>query len=68
MYFFLADIDKNLEEGEAAPEPVLNVEKIIEYPGFTVEAPEDVFEVSHAWQTSDISNIFLVFNFSVTEK
>ncbi|XP_053376524.1 zinc finger CCHC domain-containing protein 8-like [Mercenaria mercenaria] len=36
------DIDENVEEGETGKEPVLNVQKIIEYPGFTVETPADI--------------------------
>ena len=38
-------MDENVEEGEAAREPQLDVKKIIEYPGFTVETPADVVEV-----------------------
>lgn len=41
-----ADVDENVEEGEATQEPQLDVEKIIEYEGFTVEMGPDVIDVS----------------------
>ncbi|KAL4224071.1 Zinc finger CCHC domain-containing protein 8 [Mactra antiquata] len=40
------DVDNDMEEGEEPPGPTLNVEKIIEYPGFTVEPPSNIIDES----------------------
>lgn len=34
-----------MEEGETSAEPTLDVNRIIEYPGFTIESSEGVIDV-----------------------
>jgi len=56
-------IDDTMEDGETSSEPSLDVNRIVEYPGFTLQTPEGIIDVrfKHVFslfETSRFTNIY----------